>query len=95
VNAETISLPERPSRNPECAYRAIGDEGGLVVLPGQGEVKVLNPVGVKVFSLLDGKNSVEDIVAAVTAEFDVPANAARQDVRAFLGELAKHGMLAG
>jgi len=95
VTADTISLTDRPLRNPDCAYRAIEDEGGLVVLPGRGEVKVLNAVGVKVFSLLDGKNTVEEIVAAVTGEFEVPADEVRDDVRAFLGELAKNGMLAG
>lgn len=95
MTADTISLPERPCRNPDCAYRAIADEGGLVVLLGRSEVKVLNPVGVKVFSMLDGKNTVEDIVASVTAEFEVSADIAREDIRAFLGELAKNGMLGG
>ena len=89
----SISLSDCPRRHPDCAYRAIGDEGGLVVLPGRGEVKVLNPVGVQVYSLLDGEHTVEEIVVAVTAEFDVSAETARDDVRGFLGELAANGML--
>ncbi len=31
-----------PKKHPDSAFRAIGDEGGLVVLPGRAEVKVLN-----------------------------------------------------
>ena len=89
------SLSDCPKRSSECVYRAIGEEGGLVVLPGRAEVKVLNPVGVKVFSLLDGEHTVEEIVAAVTAEFEVPAEAAKLDVQVFLGELAAQGMLGG
>ncbi|MBZ5640011.1 MAG: PqqD family protein [Acidobacteriia bacterium] len=93
MTADTIAIPDRPRRNPDCAYRVIAEDGGLVVLPGRSEVKVLNPVGVKVYSLLDGKNTVEDIVAAVTLEFEVPAETARKDVQEFLGELAAQGML--
>jgi hypothetical protein len=93
VPAEAPSLPERPKRTPDCSYRAIADEGGLVVMLKQSEVQVLNPVGVKVFSLLDGNHTIEDIVASVTAEFEVSEETAREDVRAFLGELARNGML--
>ncbi len=93
MTVPAISLTDRPRRHPDCAYRAIGNEGGLVVLPGRGEVKVLNPVGVHVYALLDGNRTVEEIVAAVTAEFDVSAEIATEDVRGFLGELAANGML--
>jgi len=94
VTADTISSPHLPRRHPDCAYKAIGDDGGLVVLSGRGEVKVLNPVGVKIYSLLDGKRTIDEIVAAVTDEFEVSESSARRDVDAFLGELAVHGMLA-
>ncbi len=84
----------KPRRHPDSAFRPIGDEGGLVVLPGRAEVKVLNPVGIKVFSLLDGTRTVEQIAEAVTAEFDVEREQALQDVREFLDELSQQGMLA-
>jgi hypothetical protein len=93
VSRDTIPLPDRPRRNADCAYREIGDEGGLVVLPGRSEVKVLNPVGLRIYSLLDGTRTVDEIVEAVTAEFAVSAEDAREDVRVFLGELAAQGML--
>ena len=93
MTTQPISLTDRPRRHPDSSYRAIADEGGLVVLPGRSEVKVLNPVGVKVFSLLDGEHTVEAIVAAVTAEFEVSIVQAGRDVQAFLGELSAHGML--
>ncbi len=93
MTSPSFPLTDRPRRHPDCAYRAIGDDGGLVVLPGKGEVKVLNPVGVKIYSLLDGDHTVEEIVGAVTAEFDVSADVARGDVQVFLGELAAQGMI--
>lgn len=82
-------------RHPESAFRPIGDEGGLVVLPGRSEVKVLNPVGIKVFSLLDGAHTVDDIAAAVLEEFEVEADVAKRDIEAFLNQLRDAGMLEG
>lgn len=88
------SQTDFPKRHPDSSFRPIGDDGGLVVLPGKGEVKVLNPAAIKIFGLLDGNRSLEQIVQEVTAEFDVSAETAMTDLKAFLDELASHGMLA-
>ena len=82
-----------PRRHPEAAFRPMGDDGGLVVLPTQREVKVLNPVGIKVFSMLDGSHSEAQIAEAVAEEFDVAVEQATEDVKAFLGELRRNGMV--
>jgi Coenzyme PQQ synthesis protein D (PqqD). len=83
-----------PRRHPDTAFRQIGNEGGLVVLPGKAEVKVLNPVGIAVFSLLDGSRDVDGLAAAISGEFDIELDRAREDVIAFLDELQREGMLA-
>jgi len=87
-------VQKRPLRHPESAYRSVSDDGGLVVLPPRSEVKVLNPVGTKIYSLLDGQHTVEEIVAAVVEEFDVAESQARADVEQFLATLEAEGMLA-
>ena len=83
-----------PRRHPETAFRQIGDEGGLVVLPGRAEVKVLNPVGIAVFSLLDGSRDLDTLAATIAGEFEIELDRAREDVAAFLAELRREGMLA-
>jgi hypothetical protein len=88
------TVDSRPRRHPDAAFRAIGEDGGLVVLPGQAVVKVLNPVGSTVFGLLDGENSVGEIAERIVKEFDVTEDQALGDIRAFLFDLAKNGMLA-
>ena len=87
-------MVRRPQRHPQTSFRQIGDEGGLVVLPTQAEVKVINPVAVLVYRLLDGTHTVDEIVAEVLEEFEVEPDVARRDVESFLEELAAHGMLA-
>ncbi len=89
-----LSPESRPRRHPDSSFRTIADEGGLVVLPGKAEVKVLNPVGIKVFGLLDGEHTIREIVEQVLDEFDVSEAQALEDVTAFVGELQQHGMLA-
>jgi hypothetical protein len=65
-----------------------------VVLPGRAEVKVLNPVGIRIFGLLDGAHSVSEIADVIAAEYEVGEAEAREDVRAFVEQLEAHGMLA-
>jgi hypothetical protein len=93
LNAADVAS-SHPRRHPDSAFRKIGDEGGLVVLPGRAEVKVLNPVGVAVFALLDGSRDVDELAAAVAGEFEIDAEAARRDVLDFLEQLRENGMLA-
>ena len=88
------SLLARPRRHPDTAFRQVGEEGGLVVLSSRAEVKVLNPVGIAVFSLLDGTRNVDELAARVAGEFDIELPQAREDVIAFLAELQREGMLA-
>jgi len=66
-----------------------------VVLPGQAQVKVLNPAAITIFSLLDGEHSPEEIARRVAEEFEVPEGKALEDIQAFVADLAEHGMLAG
>lgn len=64
------------------------------MLPGRAEVKVLNPVGIVVFALLDGSRDVDALAATVAEEFEVGIPEAREGVLAFLRELHESGMLA-
>ena len=84
-----------PRRNPKTSFRDFGEDGGLVVLPGRAEVKVLNAVGMRIYPLLDGKHSRDQIVDAIVSEFEISPEEARQDLDAFLSELGANGMLAG
>jgi hypothetical protein len=65
----------------------------LVVLPGRNEVKVLNPVAIAVFSLLDGSRDVDALTAAVADEFEIGFEQAKEDVVSFLADLQREGLL--
>ena len=89
-----LSSNANPRRHPNTAYRSVGDDGGLVVIADQAQVKVLNPVGIKIYSMLDGEHTEDEIVRAVTDEFDVSLDEATTHLSEFLAELKSNGMLA-
>ena len=81
-----------PRRHPEAAFRIV-EGNGVVVLPGVGEVQLLNPSGARIWELLDGSKSITDIARTLAAEFDVTEEKARDDAEKFVANLAEHGML--
>lgn len=84
---------QKPRRDSTTAFRSVADEGCLVVVPSRATVEVLNPVGGKIYSMLDGTNTKAEIVRAVMEEFEVSQEEAQRDLAAFLDELRAKGML--
>jgi len=77
---------------PTTASRVI--EGEAVILSMETKVlRGLNPVGSRIWELIDGQRSVEEIVGVIVKEFDVEPPRAEEDVRGFLEELLDKGLV--
>ncbi len=83
-----MELDKYPRRHAQVAARVMGDQA-LVVLADSGEVNVFNPVGTRIWELIDGKHSLQEIVDAIVSEYEVERNQATEDVVEFVGELVK------
>lgn len=81
-----------PIPNPAVAARSVENEA-VLLLPEQGQVKVLNEVGARIWQLVDGSRSAVQIAAQISAEYDVSPAEAEADTLAFLQELAERGVL--
>ncbi len=75
-----------PQRHAQVAARVLGDQT-IVVLADSGEVNVLNPVATRVWDLIDGTHSVEQIAEMIASEYVVERQEAFDDVTGFLQEL--------
>ena len=53
----------------------------------------LNPVGSRVWELIDGRRSVEEIIEVIVQEFEVVPAEAGEDVRRFVQELLDKGLV--
>jgi hypothetical protein len=81
------------TRNPATAWRVI--EGEAVILSMDTKVlRGLNPVGSRVWELIDGERSVEAIAEAVAREFEVAPTRAAADVRVFVEDLLAKGLVS-
>ena len=83
-----------PAKNPATAWRVIEGEAVILSLDTKA-FRGLNPVGSRVWELIDGQRNVDEIVEAVVREFDVTREQAAVDVTAFVRELQEKGLVVG
>jgi len=74
-------------RHPRTASRVFNGEA-VIVSPAENMVRMLNPVGSRIWELCDGTRTLDQIAAVLTNEFEVDAAHARQSVDVFVAELA-------
>jgi len=82
-----------PRRHPTAGFR-IFDGEATIVLPDGSYIKVLNEVGSRVWELINGQRSLEEVVDVICEEFEIGRTEADRDVREFLAALEEHRMLA-
>lgn len=79
--------------NPIVVLRKEFDDWAVLFNPDTAEAVGVNPVGVAVWEMLDGKNSVENIADQISRDFaDVPGSAAGE-IEAFIKNLADRGFV--
>ena len=75
----------------EFVLRSVGDEGVVVPVRNRvgdlDSVYVMSPVAVRIWSLIDGRNDVDAIVARVHEEYDVEPAMAARDVNELMAAL--------
>ncbi len=87
-----VSLACVPVQNPAVVGRLVGDEA-VLVLPLKGQVKVLNEVGARIWSLIDGTRTVKEIAAIILEDFSVSEEEAMKDAREFIQQLAEREII--
>lgn len=86
-----LDLKKRYRKDSWMVSRKIAEE--VILVPIRQNVAdlqciyTLNDVGARLWNLLDGGASMEDLVSAVTLEYEVEASQAEADVAGFLEQL--------
>lgn len=86
------SVNSIPAPNPSVVGRVVDGEA-VLVLPDQGQVKVLNEVGARFWSLADGSRSIAQIAQAICTEYDVDPDQAEADALEFFTSLSDKGVV--
>lgn len=87
-----MTMTDVPSANPELTVRDIGDE--TIILSRKGDMlHTLNSVGAFLWRNVDGRKSLQEILAALIREYEVSEATAREDLLRFFEELEGKGLL--
>jgi SynChlorMet cassette protein ScmD len=90
---DTTVEARNPVANPLIVLREEFDDWAILFDPDTGNAFGLNPTGVFVWKLLDGKHGVDDIVKRLRAEAeDVPEDAG-EHARQFIASLEQQGLV--
>lgn len=90
-------LNKIPKKNKNLAWRIIDGEAVVIPLEGQPEkeekLDIFNETATRVWELIDGNNSVVDIIKKITDEYDVKLEEAQSQVKNFLGNLSQKRLI--
>ena len=82
-----------PRAHPEIVSRILENEA-VLVHPQRGKVKVLNEVGARIWTLIDGARTAGEIAARIAKDYPVPPAQAEIDTLDFLGTLHRRGLIS-
>lgn len=82
------------SHSPSVVTRKTGNEYVLVPIANNiadmDSVYTLNETGAFIWEHIDGKRNVEDIIKALTEEYDIDGKRAEEDVISFIDNMSKY-----
>jgi hypothetical protein len=82
------------SHSPSIVTKKTGSEYVLVPVTNNiadmNSLYTLNETGAFIWEQIDGRRDVEEIIAALTEEFDIDYKSAEADVFSFIDELGKY-----
>ncbi len=88
---ETNKLNLYPIPLPDVMGKIVDGEA-VIILTNQGQVKVLNEVGARIWELANGNRKISDIVKIVSDEFDANIDKIEEDTLDFIDQLVSKGM---
>ena len=84
---------DKPVANPIVMLREEFDDWAVLYHPDTAEVVGINPVGAAVWKRMDGKSSLEQIVAEIGTSFEDTPETAREEIARFVDRLAERGFV--
>lgn len=88
-----MASPEIYPCRRQVPWRVLDTEA-LVVDVKTGVLYPLNGVAARIWQLCDGERTLDEIVAALAAEFDAEEATIREDARRFVDELANARLIS-
>ena len=88
-----MNQTDKPIANPIVVLREEFDDWAVLFNPDTADALGTNPVGVAVWKRMDGKRSVDDIVAEIKNSFEDAPDAISKEIADFINTLAGNGFV--
>ena len=88
-----MNQTDKPIANPIVVLREEFDDWAVLFNPDTADALGTNPVGVAVWKRMDGKRSVDDIVAEIKNSFEDAPDAISKEIADFINTLAENGFV--
>lgn len=88
-----MQLTDSPVANPVAVLREEFDDWAVLYNPDSGAAVGINPIGVAIWKLADGRRTVQGITQAIIDAFTDAPGSAPEEIKAFVDSLARHGFL--
>jgi hypothetical protein len=88
VNSHTVCR-----HAPGIVSRSINGEA-VLVNPTRQKIQVLNPVGARVWDLMDGRHELGEVVAIIAGEYRQPHDVVERDVMILCADLVRRELIA-
>ena len=82
-----------PIQNPMTVLRVEFDDWAILFDPDSAKTMGINPTGVAVWKLIDGRKGIEDIVKVITEKFSDVSISAEKEISDFIEEAHKNGFV--
>lgn len=69
------------------------ESDAILITPSTGKARVINEVGARIWSLMDGVHSVAEIASIIASEYSVEVETALEDTLSFLHTLSTLGII--
>lgn len=83
-----------PAQNDEKIAWRIVDNQAVVLSLEDKQIRGLNPVGTRIWELIDGNTPLDHIAQIISREFDISPAQAKQDAQEFVRELKEKGLIS-
>jgi hypothetical protein len=89
-----MNLKSVPFHSPDIVTRKTGNEYVLVPIANNiadmNSVFTLNETGAFIWELIDGKRNIEEIIIALTEEYDIDTRSASEDVVSLINNMSNY-----
>ncbi len=89
-------LNKIPRKNQNLAWRIIDGEAVVILLEDNPKERldIFNETATRIWELIDGKNSVRDIIKKILGEYDIDYDEVQTQIKFFLNTLSNKKFIA-